>query len=310
MNKNEIINWLLSGDVSIQYQTYRDLLDQEKPDLQKKIAVQGWGKQFLSMRNQNGHWGQRFYQPKWISTHYTLLDLKNLGIHPDNAKIKNTVDLILDHEKALDGGIDPGGKKRKSDVCINGMVINYASYFKTEAKKLKSLVDTIISQQMADGGFNCCSNRSGAIHSSLHTTISILEGINEYIKNGYKYRMEELLKISKQSEEFILIHRLYKSDKTGEIINKKFLKLTYPCRWYYDILRCLEYFYFAGVNYDERMRDAIDILIQKRGKDGTWTVQAKHPGKVHFEMEKAGKPSRWNTLRVLRVFEHFGIKVK
>jgi hypothetical protein len=159
---------------------------------------------------------------------------------------------------------------------------------------------------MKDGGFNCNSNRKGAIHSSLHSTISVLEGILEYAKNGYGYRLEELQEAEDKSRTFILQHRLFRSDRTGNIIDKKMLMLSYPSRWKYDILRALDYFQFAGINYDPQMQDALDILTKKRRKDNKWPVQAKHPGQTHFEMEKTGGPSRWNTLRAMRVLKHFG----
>jgi hypothetical protein len=186
--------------------------------------------------------------------------------------------------------------------------LNYASYFGAEEAELKSIVDFIISQRMEDGGFNCESNTSGATHSSLHTTISILEGIGEYYVNGYSYRINELIESGATSREFILQHELYKSDHTGETIDPKFLMLSFPSRWRYDILRALDYFRFAKIDYDERIEPAIEVLLKKQRKDGRWPLQARHPGKTHFEMEKPGKPSRWNTLRALRVLNYFGRK--
>src|SRR6476620_5555717 len=121
MTNQEIISWLLEGDVSIQYQTYRDLLNTGKPSLRNKIASEGWGLNFLNRRKLNGYWGQSFYQPKWTSTHYTLLDLKNLNISPHNKTIKETLSIILKKEKSADGGIYPIGIARRSDVCVNGM---------------------------------------------------------------------------------------------------------------------------------------------------------------------------------------------
>ncbi len=158
---------------------------------------------------------------------------------------------------------------------------------------------------MADGGFNCRLNRSGAVHSSLHTTLSMLEGIREYARNGYTYRLAELEAIAAACREFILVHQLFRSDHTGKVIDRRFLMLSYPGRWRYDILRCLDYFQSAGIAYDPRMQPALDHLLGKRRKDGTWPVQARHAGQVHFEMEKTGGPSRWNTLRALRVLRHF-----
>ena len=188
------------------------------------------------------------------------------------------------------------------------MFLNYASYFKTSEKDLQSVVDCILAQVMPDGGFNCRLNRSGAKHSSLHTTLSVLEGLTEYELNGYTYRLEEVQKAIASSQEFILLHQLYLSDRTGEIINKDFLKLSYPRRWRYDILSALDYFQYAQVPWDERIQRAIDILLKKQNKNGTWNVQAKHAGQTHFDMEKAGKPSRWNTLRALRILKHFEIR--
>ncbi len=187
------------------------------------------------------------------------------------------------------------------------MGLNYACYFGADEKELRSIVDFILSQQLEDGGFNCQLNRSGAVHSSLHTTISILEGILEYEDNGYKYRIKELKEVEQASREFILQHKFFRSHRTGAIIDKKMLMLSYPSRWKFDILRALDYFQFAGVKYDNRMDDAIQVLLKKRKKDGTWPVQAKHPGQTHFDMEETGSASRWNTLRALRVLKHFEI---
>jgi len=190
------------------------------------------------------------------------------------------------------------------DVCVNGMFLNYASYFKTEEKKLCSIVDSILHEMMPDGGFNCRTTRSGATHSSLHTTISVLEGFNEFLKSENTYRMKEIQSARANAEEFILLHQLFLSDRTGEIINKDFLKMSYPCRWRYDILRALNYFQSAGTIWDKRMKAAIDIVQNKKNKNGSWNLNAAHPGQVHFIMEKAGKPSRWNTLRAMRVLKH------
>ena len=307
MDNDGIIKWLLSGDVSIQYQVYRDLLSEERKDLQERIASEGWGKRFLSKRKPEGHWGQKFYQPKWTSSHYTLLDLRNLFIDPENQLIKDSIEIILENEKGQDGGIRPIGSIQASDVCINGMFLNYASYFRADEKKLESVVDFLISQHMDDGGFNCMLNRSGAVHSSLHSTISVLEGITEYSKNSYIYRINELISITKAAIEFILSHKLYISDRTGEIIKKEFLRLSYPSRWRYDILRALDYFQYSEIPLDDRMKQAINVLLNKRNRDSTWNLQAKHSGQVHFEMGKPGKPSRWNTLRAMRVLRFYGI---
>jgi hypothetical protein len=305
MTDKQTIAWLLDSDVSIQYQVYRDLLKIDRPDLRKRISTEGWGAKFLALRNPDGHWGTGFYLPKWTSTHYTLLDLKNLAISNQQKEIRFTISKILKENKAKDGGISPVRSTVKSDVCVNGMFLNYASYFGADENELKSLVDYLLAVQMSDGGFNCHSTRKGATHSSLHTTLSVIEGILEYSTQGYSYRISELKKAEEESRRFILDHRLFKSHRTGEIIDPKMQMLSYPSRWRYDILRALDYFRCAGTAFDPQMTDALNVLKRKQRPDGTWPLQAKHNGFIHFDMEPVGKPSKWNTLRAARVLEHF-----
>ena len=300
MTNEQLITWLLEGDVSVAYQARRDLLDDERPDLRARIATEGWGARFLAARQPNGHWGRGFYQPKWISTHYTLLDLALLGCEAVPA-IEETVARLLAEEKSDDGGLNPARSIAQSDVCVNGMALTYLCRFGAEARELESIVDFLLREHMADGGFNCRSNRSGARHSSVHSTISVLEGIQTYAEHGYVYRLDELQAAAAVGREFLYVHRLFRSDRSGEVIHPSFLKLSYPSRWKYDVLRALDYLRRVDGLGDPRVGDALDVLAKKRRKDGRWTVQAKHAGQVHFDMEKAGKPSRWNTLRALRV---------
>ena len=308
--EDEIIAWLLEGDPAIVYQAHRDLLGTDQLTLkylQRYIQNVGWGARFLAEQKDDFHWGRGFYQPKWTSTHYTLLDLKNLEISPDISQVHRSISKILAEEKGSDGGLNPAKTVKESDVCINGMFLNYATYFGAEESELESIVDFIISQRMDDGGFNCYFNRFGARHGSLHSTLSICEGIREYCINGYKYRLTELLECESTSQEFILRHQLYKSDRTDEVINKQFLMLSYPSRWRFDILKALEYFRIADSGFDDRMVPALKVLLKKRRKDGSWPLQARHTGKTHFEMEKPGNSSRWNTLRALRVLSYFDL---
>jgi hypothetical protein len=301
-----LLQWLLDGDVAIQYQVQRDVLDDEQPSLRERIANEGWGARFLRARQPQGHWGRGFYQPKWISTHYTLLDLRNLYIPPDNQLIRESIAQILEKHSSSDGGINPAKTIPNSDVCVSGMFLNYAAYFGLPETELHLVVDFLMRVQMPDGGFNCQSNQpGGAVHSSVHSTLSVLEGIGEYIAHGYGYCAAELEAIAGQGREFLLQHRLFRSHRTGEVIQARFLMLSYPSRWFYDILRALDYFRSVAAPYDPRLQDALDILLQKRRADGRWPLQAKHAGQVHFDMEQPGQPSRWNTLRALRVLKHF-----
>ncbi len=310
MNREELMRWLLSGDVAIQYHTQRDLLHAapaELDALQSRIALEGWGAAYLEQRRPGGFWGRSYYQPKWTSTHYTLLELKNLGFPPQHPLIQSSLQKIFLENKAADGGINPIGTVKVSDVCINGMVLNFGTYFGVPAADLESVVDFLLAEWMPDGGFNCRSNRKGAVHSSLHSTLSVIEGIHEYQAHGYQYRLPELLAALRSSQEFILVHRLFQSHRTGAVIDAKMLRLAYPTRWRYDILRALEAFRICAAPYDERMQPALDIVLQKRRPDGSWRLAAAYPGEVYFNMEKAGQPSRWNTLRALRVLEYYNL---
>ena len=296
-----IIEWLLSGDVALQYQTMRDLLDEVQPQLQDRISREGWGKQYLDCRNPDGGWGDAFYKPKWTSTHYTLLELKKLQIAPTTDGLLETILQIAERHISSDGGLGHTVGCKKSDVCINGMFLNYACYFGIPEALTTSIVDFLLTEAMDDGGFNCMSNRSGARHSSLHSTLSVLEGILEYQRAGHSYRLDELRQAVASSQEFILRHRLFKSDHTGKVISPDFLKMPYPQHWRYSVLKALDYFRDASVPFDRRMRDGLNEIWSRRRPDGKWPRYAALPGTVHFIMEPPRGPGRWNTLLALRV---------
>ena len=232
--------------------------------------------------------------------------MKNLAISPDNELIRESISQVLADWIGEDGGITLSPAAKLSDLCVNGMFLNYAAYFGAPEEDLRSIIDQLLREHLPDGGFNCEANRMKVFHSSMHTTISVLEGIHEYQLNGYTYRLQPLLDAAEKAREFLLLHHLYRSDRTGEVIDKKWLMLSFPSRWRYDILRALCHFQAAKAPYDPRMEDALEVLLKKRRADGTWPVQAKHPGQIHFEMEKTGGPSRWNTLRALRVLKAYG----
>jgi len=209
INDQKTIEWLLNGDLAIQYQTHRDLLHSPVSQLRKlqaRIEREGWGAQFLSKQKEDGHWGQGFYQPKWISTHYTLLDLKNIGLAQDNIYAQKSIRMIFEQTIGQDGGINYSKTLRDSDVCVNGMVVNFAAYFRMMGKILDSLIDYLLATQMRDGGWNC-EHVLGATHSSLHTTLSVLEGLLEYKKAGGEHRINEIEEAEIKGIEFILIHK-------------------------------------------------------------------------------------------------------
>ena len=318
-----ILDWLLEGDAAIRWQVMQDLQGVEKVRINKErdlIAKTGWGARFLSYQEPSGLWAGGIYSPKWISTTYTMLTLRRLGLPIDNSQAHKGCQLLLERGYYSDGGINYAKSHQQSEACITGMVLSILAYFQYPDDRIDDLVTHLLNRQMADGGWNC-QDYQGDTHSSFHTTISALEGLLEYQKNRIPVRTE-IEAVRLRGHEFLLQHRLFRSDKTGEIVNKRMLRMPFPPRWFYDVSRALDYFqdYFrwrSAVNiefpddasyrldrkhkHDKRFEDGIEVLIQKRKPDGRWKMMRGPSGKVYFEMEQAGRPSRWNTLRALRV---------
>lgn len=303
-----VIDWLLSGDPSVAFQTRRDLLGEPAEALraaQAQIAARGWGRLFLERRGPDGHWGRGAYQPKWICTHYTLFDLKTIGVEAGDERCRQSVRLLLASPAGRDGGLNYARTVEFSDVCINGMILDMAAWFTPDDPRLPALVDYLLERAMEDGGWNCQYYR-GATHSSLHTTIGVLEGLAGHLRSGARHRRREVGRAVGRGVEFLLVHRLYRSHRTGEVIDPRLLRPAFPFRWRHDFLRALDLFQSLGVPYDGRMAEALALLLDRRRLDGRWALPAGLPGQVHFEMERAGGPSRWNTLRALRVLQRYG----
>lgn len=300
-----MVGWLLEGDVAVQYRTCRDLLGRDDAALQGRIAREGEGAALLTADGGAGHWGRGFYQPKWTSSHYTLLELRNLGVSSRTPRARDVVGLILEQEKGADGGLDCSSSLRPSDACVNGMALDYASYFGADEDRLASVVDFLLLQRLPDGGFNCRLNRGGARHSSVHTTVCVIEGITQYQRSGHGYRVDELTSARAGATEFLLRHRLYRSERTGEVIHPELTRLHHPARWHFDVLRGLEALADCGTAYDPRMDDALRVLGSRRDPDGRWAANRPYPGDTHLPRPRAGRPNRWITLiasRVLRAY--------
>ena len=298
-----MLDWLLDGDVAVAHVATRDLLGRTDADLERRIATEGIGAALLAARQPNGHWGRGFYQPKWTSSHYTLLQLCEIGLSPSHPAARSTVELILDTEKGDDGGLNPSRPRTPSDACINGMALRYASWFEAPEQPLRSIIDFLLSQRVADGGFNCRNNRprGHVTHSSMHTTVSVLEGITQYLRSRHEYLRQPLEQVAASSAEFLLRHRLFRSERTGEVINPEFTRLHFPARWHYDILRGLDSLAAAGVPRDERMDEALTLIRTRRRPDGRWNANSAYAGLTHVANERAGQPSRWVTVIAERV---------
>ena len=227
-----------------------------------------------------------------------MLTLRDLGLPPASRRVRKACARLLDEGLQRDGGINYGWRGQ-SETCITGMVLSILSYFEHDDERLDVLAGHLLGQQMPDGGWNCQRPR-GATHSSVHTTISALEGLWHYER--YRQRsVREVRRAQRRGRGFLLAHRLFRSHRTGEVIKPEFTLLAFPPRWHYDILRALDHFQAARAPRDERLADAIEILRSRRRLDGRWPLQHRHRGKSYFEMERVGAASRWNTLRAMRV---------
>lgn len=343
----KILDWLLAGDPAIRWQTLRDLMnaDQKTVEMERqRVAEQGWGAQLLVLQQPSGMWGGGMYGPKWISTHYTMLTLRQIGLAPEHPQALKACQLMIDRGFFTDGGINFFSKAWKySETCVTGMVLSILAWFHFTDPRLDRIVQYLLDQQMPDGGWNCESYK-GATHSSLHTTISVLEGLAEYCRliqeqgNGIGDMADEIrarvYSSQARAHEFLLTHHLFRSHRTGEVIDNRMLRFPFPPRWKYDVLRALDY--FQGVDRlgtdmrglgdqgkgisekgtvdegtgtmvrlqgDERFLDAIELIRGKQKADGLWVMAQGMSGRIFFNLEKAGEPSRWNTLRALRVLK-------
>jgi hypothetical protein len=300
---DEVVRWLLEGDPAIRWQVMRDLTG-EPPTLweaeQARVATEGWGARLLSHQDDSGRWTPRFYGYKWISTTYSMMLLQRMGL-PTDPRATRACELFLEEGLWHDGGIAASAAQHRSEACLTGMVLGLLSWFGVEDPRRDRLVEFLSARQMADGGWNCEWDR-GATHSSFHTTINVLEGLREYAAAGGA-RAAETGAAEERGREFLLEHRLFRSHRDGSVVDAKMLQLSFPPRWHYDVLRGLDHFRAAGAPRDERLGDAVGVVAKKRRRDGRWPMQQRYTGRTWFEMEKPGQPSRWNTLRALRVFE-------
>jgi len=276
---SDIAPWLRDSDPAIAWQVERDLFDASAPDvdsLRSQIADHGWGRQLLDLQDPDGTWAGGLYGPKWTSTTYTLLLLMRFGLTPG-------------HPAALQG----------VQRLWESMYVSLAAYFGYQDPRVDEAVGWLLDNQLADGGWNCRTVRYGDRHSSFHTSISALEALAHVARRNPN--RTEVAAAIESGRQFFLRHRLFRSHRTGEVANPAFTRLSFPPRWHYDLLRGLDFFATINSQWDDRFQDAIDVVHQRRRGDGTWPAQNRHQGKIWFEMEPGRGPSRWNTLRALRV---------
>jgi hypothetical protein len=315
-----VLDWMLDSDPSIRWQALRDLADAPAEVVaaqRARVATEGWGARLLALQGEDGQWDggacfparwgesvggghsdENQGQP-WTPTLHTLQLLLDLGVDPRCAQVRRAVALVGDHcrwehagQPFFSGEVEP---------CINGRTVALGVYFDQD---VDGVVTRLLGEQLEDGGWNCWTEY-GSIRSSFATTICVLEGLlaHERATGG----SAESIAARRRGEEYLLERKLFRRKSTGEVVDPAWLQFSFPTRWHYDVLRALEYFRAAGDLPDQRMDEAIQLLRSKQRPDGTWLLENTHPGKVHFTLEDGdGRPSRWNTLRALRVLNWYG----
>ncbi len=314
-----VTDWLLDGDPAIRWQALRDLVGApaEKVAAERaRVATEGWGARLLALREPDGQWDGGACFPRriaddwragiepdfssgqpWTSTLPTLAVLRDLGLDPARPTARETVRLVAancrwehDGQAFFDGEVEP---------CINGRTLAIGAYFGAD---VDGLVSRLLNDQLEDGGWNCWAEH-GATVSSFDSTICVLEGLLEYERSGGPVAVADA---RRHGEVYLLERRLFRRRTTGEVAAPRFLELSWPPRWHYDILRALDHFRSAEAAPDPRVAEAVEVVRDKRCPDGTWLLENTHPGDAPFWFEEGdGRPSRWNTVRALRVLEWY-----
>jgi len=294
------IDWLLEGDPSVRWQTQRDLLS-AGPEVwvptRATIAAEGWGGDLLARQDPGGTWGGGLYTPKWTSTNYTLLLLRRLGLDPANQAARRGARRLLDDADWHEGGVSYWSSRKLAERCVNGMVLSSAAYFGVDDDRVRSIAEMLVRVPVPGGGWNCEDHRGGT-HASFHTTISVLEGLHEWRLATGRSDADEVIAAG---HEVLLRHEMYKSHRTGAIINEAWTRPWFPPRWHYDVFRGLDHLRAAGVDPDPRASAAIDLVRRSRRSDGRWPKGSQYSGVTFFALEPGRVPGRWNTLRALRI---------
>ncbi|HEX6577162.1 MAG TPA: hypothetical protein VF082_02265 [Jiangellaceae bacterium] len=287
---DELLSWLLEGDPAIRWRALQVMTDASAEDVAQeraRVATEGWGARLLAVQDHDGHWGGGVYSPKWTSTTYTLLHLLWLGLPPRHPAALRGCERLWEWQ----------ARWRVPETCIVSILVRLTSYHGYEAVRLDDLVEDLIDQQLADGGWNCATRTDKSKHSSFHTSIQALEGLDAYAGAGGRLDATESLN---RGREFFLRHRLYRSHRTGAVAIRGSTRFPAFPEWHFDVLRGLEHFCWVDAPRDGRLRDAIEVIRRACRTDGRWPTYAAYPGRHWFQLEPPGA-SRWNTYRALRV---------
>ena len=296
-----IVKWLLEGDAAIRWQAMRDLTDTPAEAVaaeRARVADEGWGAELLGRQTPEGHWGDD-QEHGWMTTTDALQLLRGLGADPGSEKVRQAIDRVrdgiiwyqLDGQPFFDG---------ETEACINGRILATGAYF---GAGVDPLLERLLGEQLEDGGWNC--EAPASKRSSFHSTICVLEGLLEYEKAQGPSTAVTDARV--RGEHYLLERRMLRSLSSGEVIDARWTRFSFPPSWHYDALRGLDYLRSAGVKPDQRVAEAVALVEQRRDDDERWPldgIHRDHTERLALDVEtEVGKASRWNTLRALRVLD-------
>ncbi len=308
------VEWLLEGDPAIRWQTLRDVADAPAEVVEGergRVATEGWGAQLLAQQTAGGIWGSADPNTDWVgsaarTTLHTLGALRDMGLDPRSPEAVAAITRLNDSQEwyaamppmfAWEGRPFFAGE---TEPCINGRVVSVAAYF---GQDVDVVVERLLGEQMADGGWNC-EQESGSTRGSFNSTINVLEGLLEYERAGGGLGVAEA---RRRGEEYLLERRLMRRLSTGEVVAPYVPHLRYPSGWMYDVLRGLEYFRAVGGDPDPRVQEAVAHVASRQRADRTWVLDWTQGEDEVLDMgERVDQPSRWITLKALRVLRWAG----
>jgi hypothetical protein len=303
--RDPVVEWLLDGDPAIRWQVMRDLLDAPEKAWQeerRRTQRHGWVAALLARQGTDGGWPKG----RWTDSVWTLLLLVACGVPEDHPAARRPLERLLGRFMPAGEDVDGAFLLKRVDLCHLGFWLGLGAHFLDGDPRLARLGRAVLSAQFEDGGWNCqMRTYPERRHSSFHTTFNVLEGLRIAAGRG-AVEQTAFREAESRAIEFVLAHRLYRSDRTSEVISDRFTQLTYPWHWHYTVLRGLDYLRLTPAIDDERVGDAIQLLRGRRKQNGRWPLEKRVPGTLLVEMEKPGGESRWNTLRALRVLRRVG----
>lgn len=316
-----VLPWLLAADPSIRWQVIRDLIRGSTADVateRSRVATEGYGARLLALQGADGTWGGAAWNRGWTSTMHALTLLREFGLDPAGYEARRAVDRVRDRVTWAGCGPPECATNPffagETEPCINGQVAASGAYF---GQDVRGLIDRLLAEQQPDGGWNC-EAANGSVRSSFNTTICVLEAL---LEQELRFGADAAITAARlRGQEWLLDRRLFRRRSTGEMIERDrkarmanpgdgpaWTRFGFPTWWHYDVLRGLDYLRRAGATPDERVTEAVDLVASKRGTDGRWPLEVSYPGEMPVPIDDGeGRPSRWITLRALRVLAWAG----